>query len=420
MKINIHAEERVINMKKNLFIIIAAIALVGAAIGTLTYFHMSGKQEAKKIIEARLDAERELLIEQCQMLFRGYFYEEALRLLTEDETLLNDETAKLENEIMQAMDSLVLYEGPVKHIFFHSLILYPEYLFPNLEVPTGGYNEGFSFQSELKKMLPQLLDRGYILYDINDVFGKNENGSMVKKDIYLPPGKMPLILSIDDPTYHYGIGFANRMLLDENGELTTEVITPSKEKIVTYDGDVELVVNNFIRENPEFSYRGHKGIIASTGYMGIFGYDLKTEESRQDAKAVCDKLKSDGWLFASHSYTHTRDGFWGPDSQVSNIRYDTNKWKDRMEPILGSTNIFIAPFGYTLKGEALEVILNSGFDIYCNVDFTQKSEIHPRYALMGRIEIGGYSLVRYAATLTEDFFDVETVKDSHRPPIVSR
>jgi len=383
----------------------------------------SGEPIESEQIDPQLEAEkaqkRRDVIEQSKALFAGYFYEEALQLLSEDETLINDETKSLEAEITQTMENLVLYDGTVRHIFFHSLILYPEYLFPNLNTPTGGYNEGFAYKSELEKILPQLLERGYVLYNINDVFGKDEDGNMTMKDIYLPPGKMPLVLSVDDPSLHYGIGFANRMILDENGELATEVITPSKEKIITYDGDVELVVGNFVKEHPEFSYRGHKGIIASTGYLGIFGYDLATEESKLDAIAVCDKLKSSGWIFASHSYTHNRNGYWGPNSSADKISYDTKRWRAEIEPIVGRTNIFIAPFGYKLKGAAMEVILNNGYDIYCTVNSVNESAVFPEYALMSRIEIGGYALTRYTTTLNRDFFDVQTVKDSYRPPILS-
>lgn len=262
-----------------------------------------------------------------------------------------------------------------------------------------------------------MLERGYVLYNINDVFSKDENGVMVQKDIYLPVGKKPLILSIDDPTYHYGIGFANKMILDENGDLATEVITPSEEKIITYDGDVELVIDNFVKEHPEFSYRGSKGIIASTGYLGILGHDLKTEESKQDAKEVCDKLKENGWLFASHSYTHNSNGYWGPDSKASNIEYDTEKWKSTMEEIIGKTNVFIAPFGHTLEGDAMNVIIDNDYDIYCNVATEQEIEVKENYVLMSRIEIGGYSFDKFIDTLNKYFFDVASVKDSSRPPI---
>jgi len=395
------------------------------------------RQEAERLEAERIEAElrelelsarREIILEEGRLLLRGYFYEEALELLNADESLTNHETQDLESEVITQMNSLIRYDGDLKHIFFHSLILYPENLFPNLNTPTGGYNEGFIYQSELIRLLPQLLERGYVLYNINDIFSKNENGEMKKNDIYLPPGKMPLVISMDDPSYHYNkttpnkYGFANRVVFDEFGEIATEVPTPSGEILITYDGDVHVVIDSFVKEHPEFSFRGHKGAIASTGYMGIFGYDLddlKDDEIRQEVIAICDKFKENGWIFANHSYTHNRRGFWGPDSNPNNIRYDVRRWKEFIEPIVGQTNLFIAPFGYLLRGEGMQVILDNGYDIYCTVDFNQPHTVHSTHAVMGRIEIGGYSLARYTNTLNRDFFDVASVKDSHRPPVLS-
>jgi len=374
-------------------------------------------------IEAEIEADRTMrrnaMLAESRLLFRGYFYDEAIALLNHDTELINDETIAMEAEILQAVEELVLFEGEIKHIFFHSLILYPEHLFPNLNIPTGGFNEGFIFQSEFIRLLPQLLERGFVLYNVNDIFGRDEDGNMMQKDIFLPPGKRPLILSIDDPTYHYGVGFANRMIIDEDGNLATEVITPTGETIITHDGDVQLILNSFVQEHPEFSFRGHKGIIAATGFMGIFGHDLRTEESREEAIAVVERLKEYGWIFANHSYTHNRVGFWGPDSNPNNIRRDVRQWRERIEPVVGATNIFIAPFGFTLRGEGMQVILDNGYDIYFNVDFRQTITVHPTHVLAGRIEIGGYALIRFADRLNRYFFDVDSVIDSHRPPIVS-
>jgi len=233
---------------------------------------------------------------------------------------------------------------------------------------------------------------------------------------------------MDDPSYHYNkttprrIGFADRIILDEYGELATEVPTPSGETAITYDGDVYLVVDAFVKEHPEFSYRGSKGIIASTGYMGIFGYDLNDLQNdilRQRVIDICDKFKENGWLFANHSYTHNRTGFWGPDSSPNNIRYDVRRWREVIEPVVGQTNIFIAPFGFLLRGEGMQVILENEYDIYCTVDLNQPIHIYDTHAVMGRVEIGGYALSRWANTLNRDFFDVDYVKDSHRPPVLS-
>jgi len=361
------------------------------------------------------------VIEEAQHLFKGYFFEEALDLLNSDERLIGADIKAMETQIKEAMDNLELYEGHVKHIFFHSLVLYPEYLFPDISIPTGGFNEGFIFRDEFKRLLPQLYERGYVLFDINDVFGVGPDGTMIRKEIWLPPEKMPLILSLDDPSYHYGIGFANALVVDEHGDLKTEIITPEKETIYTNDGDIPLIINNFVKENPDFSWRGNTGLIAATGFMGIFGHDLYTEESIQMAKDVAEKLKETGWKFANHSYTHQRvPGWWSNDADIYNIKYDIGKWRETKEPIVGETNVFIAPFGIALPKYVMEVFTQNGYNIYNNVDFNQPVLKFPDYIMQGRIEIGGYSLNRWTNYINEHFFDVDSVIDEHRPPIISQ
>jgi len=414
-----------------IFIIIAMLVILGVYIyndkkldeqkNNIQIYNESKQRELenkqREIKNQQIAEKRTKLIEEAELLFKGYYVEEAINLLNSDPEILNDEVNNIINEYKEYKNNYVLYEGTVHHIFFHSLILYPEYLFKDITIPTGGFNEGFSYKRELERMLPLLLENGYVLYNIKDIYQKDENGKMIRKDIYLPEGKKPLILSVDDPALTYGKGFADQMIIDENGNLATKVITPDNEIIITYDGDVELVVNNFIKEHPEFSYRGARGIIATTGWEGFLGYDLETEESKAMAKQVADKLKEEGWLFASHSYTHNRTNYFGPNSIPYNIQLDTTKWKNKMVPIVGETNIFIAPFGYRLKGEGLNVILNNGFDIYCTVASTSYEELYDNYALMSRIEMSGYSYRWYSKYISENLFDVSKVKDAYRPPM---
>jgi hypothetical protein len=390
--------------------------------------------------EEELAVRRDVLLKESELLYRGYFYEEAISLLNDDETLINYETLALESEILDTMNRLVRFDGDIndiKHIFFHALILYPEHLYPNITTPQGGYNAGFIYQRELFRLLPQLLERGYVLFDLNLVFGRDDNGNMRLNDIYLPHGKKPLVLSIDDMNYHYGVGFANRVILDEFGELATEVITPDGEKIITYDGCVHLVIDNFVKEHPEFSYRGSKGALAVTGSgatrrrqpgggqrnIGIFGYYLDEEQDVLDAKAVSDKFKENGWSFANHSFTHngatSRGAFWAPGSVPDLIRNDVRRWKEELEPIIGPTNLFIAPLGYLLRGESMQVIIDNGYDIYCTVARHQDTRVFDTHALMSRIEIGGYSMTWWKDTLNKYFFDVPSVMDRHRPPVPS-
>ena len=367
-----------------------------------------------------LEARRQEALSSAAALAAQYRYDEALALLA-DPTLANDETAAKTAEIQTQKASLVLYDGELRHIFFHSLVVYPEMVYRDLTTPMGGYNAGFSEKAELERILPQLYARGYVLYDLNECYEKVD-GVMRRKEIWLPAGKTPLILSVDDVAYAYGDGYAQRLYVDGSGALLYEVKNPSGGIDTMPDGDVMGVVDAFVRDHPDFAWHGHKGTIALTGYQGAFGYpDYETAENQTAIRTVAEALKADGWSFASHSYTHNagRYGYWGAGCVPENIRYDINKWVDKVTPCIGTTNLFIAPFGYRAQGDALQYILDAGFDVYCTVDNKVVNELYDSYALQSRIEIGGYSMTYYRDILNEKFFNVDEVYDAAgRPPVL--
>ncbi len=316
-------------------------------------------------------------------------------------------------------EPLVPYEGDIPHIFFHSLILYPELIYYDMETPRIEDNQEFCLYTEIQRLLPQLYERGYVLYDLNDCFEKVD-GVMRRNEILLPPGKTPLILSVDDVAYAYGPGYADHITV-EDGEIVYWVLTPSGEMERRADGDVMGVVDLFVEEHPDFAWNGHKGTIALTGYQGAFGYpDYETPENQEAIKTVAEAFKADGWNFASHSYTHNggQYGYWGEGWEEEKIRYDIYKWVDRVTPWIGETRLFIAPFGYRAVQPALQHVLDCGFDIYCTVDDHVYNALYDDYALMSRIEMCGYSFTYYTAVLNEWFCDVDTVFDpAARPPV---
>ena len=373
---------------------------------------------AEQARQEELNARRAEALAEAERLRSGYFYDEAIAALSNEE--IYDESVEAALSAIRAeKDSLVDYTGDVPHIFFHSLIVYPELVFTDKVTPMGGYNSGFSEKAELEKILPQLYERGYVLYDLDALWEMTDSG-MQRKPILLPPGKTPLILSVDDVAYAYGNGFAQQLFVDENGELMYRVNNPQGGVDIMPDGDVMGVVDAFVEQHPDFSYRGHKGTIALTGFQGAFGYDYDIPEQADQIRTVSAVLKEDGWNFASHSYTHNRvNNYYGPGCAVEKISYDINKWVDHVVPCIGETRLFIAPFGYRVQQPALQCILDAGFEIYCTVDSRVYNELNPDYALMSRIEIGGYSMTYYRDILNELFFDVDSVFDTAgRPPVV--
>ncbi len=368
--------------------------------------------------QEQLAAKRSEALARAESLAQQYFYDEAIDVLSDPELECSEiSAARAGLEAQKA--ALVDFTDDVPHIFLHSLIVYPEMIFTDLSTPMGGFNSGFSEKAEFEKILPQLYERGYVLYDLDKLWVK-QDGKMVRQKIMLPEGKTPLILSVDDVAYAYGSGYAQQLFVDGSGALMYRVNNPSGGVDVIPDGDVMGVVDAFVAEHPDFSYQGHKGTIALTGFQGAFGYDYDIPEQADEMRVVVAALKEQGWNFASHSYTHNRvNNFYGPGCSVEKISYDINKWVDHVVPCIGETRLFIAPFGYRVQQPALQCILDAGFEIYCTVDSKVYNELNDDYALMSRIEIGGYSMTYYRDLLNERFFDVDSVFDaSGRPPVI--
>ena len=137
-------------------------------------------------------------------------------------------------------------------------------------------------------------------------------------------------------------------------------------------GDYDMVpwIDTFVKEHPDFSYHGHKGIIALTGYEGVLGYRTdevyRTKEASRvteyqqkffdehpdfdeaawqkevdDATNVANTMKAEGWEFASHTWGHIAPQTVGLEA----MQKDTQRWLDNVAPVVGDTDVIIFAFG---------------------------------------------------------------------------
>jgi len=335
----------------------------------------------------------------------------------------NPELTVALNEAEDILNNPVLYEGPIYHVFFHSLIVYPELCFTG-DAMTQGYNAWMTTVYEFKLMIQEMYDRGYILVDLAKLFGKDESGKTVVNPLYLSKGKIPLVISIDDVSYYEYMkddGFAKRLVLDEKGEVATLVETPEGEEIITRDGDVMPILDDFVKENPDFSLNNAKGTLALTGYEGMLGYNVRKvnpdwEKEAAEAKKIVEIMKANGWSFANHSYTH-RSTFKDRTITLDYLSYDCRKWKEEIGSIVGETHIFISPFGaqFPDKDARLDYIIDQGFYVYCGVGSRAYYTNKGNYVFMERINLDGFKMTKSPKVL-EPFFDVEKVYDPVRPP----
>ena len=442
-----------------IFLVIAIIAVIFAVTALVRSLHnedplpdpvedvLTGQQQEQQappqdntqppVDEAALQAQRQVLLEQAQLLLRGYYYDDAIALLENCGELMNTETAALLQDVKKAKESLVKYEGgQYYHIFFHSLAADTALTFDG-DREEAGYDDFMTTVSEFKAMLPLLQEAGFILYDITDMV-EQVDGKAVLKDIYLPAGKKPLVLSIDDVNYYNYMlddGFASRLDVDDQGNVVTIMggtIIDHGEKVLTveggtptYDGDVMPILDAYVKEHPEFSWQGAKGIVAITGYAGAFGYritdlhlfDEQTQQWMLDKTTqVAQALRNTGWQIACHSYTHNQ--YWNKKTiTMEEEQYDIGRWLGEIAPYVGDTSIFISPFGVSFDGDdaRFRYLVDNGFWIYCPVDSYQPCYVREDYMIQGRINLDGLTMKRYPERISRHFFDPTPILDPARP-----
>lgn len=247
------------------------------------------------------------------------------------------------------------YKGTVYNMFFHSLALYPEIAFSS-----SRGEELFNIMTtryEFIRCLNELYEHDFILINPSDLYDiytqDNTEYLKIKDSLLLPEGKKPLILSFDNLSFvHASVGFCKKLVIDESGNLAS-IVTINGTDTLTYDGEHVLILHDFVKEHPDFSYNNAMAVLGMSGYESLFGYNtadlnsLDVQSELDKAKQVADKLKNMGYIFANHSYYHYSNSSDIPSSytDLEWLKYDTGLWKERIEPILGDTNIYITPGG---------------------------------------------------------------------------
>ena len=400
--------------------------------------------QAEQTEEAAVSSDTVLL--NAQIMYAQYNYDAAIQYLkSQPDFDVNKDYMDLAAKCQVAKGSLVEYPlEQVTHVFFHTLIKDTSKAFDG-DSDEAGYNQMMTTIDEFNRIIQILYDKGYVLVSPHDMATVNEDGTMSRGKILLPEGKTPFVLSQDDVSYyHYmdGDGFASRLVLDENGLVKAEYIEDDGTVSVG-NYDMVPILDEFISQHPDFSYRGRKGVLAMTGYNGVLGYrtDIayKTGENLQDnqrefleshpdfdyeaevaeATKVAEAMKATGWEFASHTWGHMN----ATDRSAEDLQTDNEKWEAYVAPILGKTDMIIFAFGadiggwegYSMDNPKFAYYKSRGYNYYCNVDSSQYFvQITDEYFRQGRRNLDGYRMY-YNPDLLSDLFDVSEVWDSTRP-----
>ena len=397
------------------------------------------------IIRRQIRHEKKVLSTAKKMAVQ-YDYDGAISLLQTDNAYVRNIHFQNAAEKFQKKKEKCVAWSPeqVTHIFYHSLIVDPSKAFDG-DYKTDGYNQVMTTLEEFNKITQIMYDEGYVMVNLYDLAGFDENGKMQAKQIYLPKGKKPFVLSQDDVCYYHsqdGDGIATKLVLDEEGKVRNEYVQDDGSTVVG-DYDVVPLIDRFVEEHPDFAYHGHKGIVALTGYNGILGYrtdisyqtkpddlyddkkewlaahpDFNLDTERAGAKAVADAMKAEGWTFASHTWGHKNMS----TVSMERLETDTQNFKENVDPLIGGTDIIIFAFGADINtggeyigNEKYEYLKSQGYDYYCNVDSNQYFvQMTDEYFRMGRRNVDGYRMY-YNPDMLADLFDVSQVFDPSRP-----
>ena len=396
--------------------------------------------------ETQAQKKEDDIMSQAELKAAQYDYDGAIELLKAssdfaDSQDMQDKVAEYE----QAKSELVEYPlDQVTHVFYHTLIYDTSKAFDG-DSKEAGYNQVMTTIDEFNKITQSMYDKGYVMVSLHDMCTVNEDGTVSPGKIMLPPGKKAFVLSQDDVSYyHYmdGDGMATKLIVDENGDIKNEY-KEDDGSISVGDYDMVPLIDEFVKQHPDFSYHGRKGILAMTGYNGVLGYrtDIayKTKENLQDnqreflekhpdfdyeadvaaAKKVADAMKANGWEFASHTWGHKN----ATDSSAEELKADNEKWEAYVAPILGKTDTIIFAFGadiggwegYSSDNPKFQYYKSAGYDYFCNVDSSQYFvQITDQYFRQGRRNLDGYRMY-YNPEMLSDLFDVSEVWDSSRP-----
>lgn len=420
-----------------------------AAAGDGTAVAASGERGSEAENDAAPQDARTALFAKADRLAAMYDYDAAVEALANSDYREDPEALRRIEQYQATAATMVAADNSeITHVFFHILTVDTARAFTD-DKQGKDFNQVMTTIPEFEKILQQMYERGYVLVGLHDIaeVQKQDDGTekMVSKKIMLPEGKKPFVMSEDDVCYYEymeGRGFADKMVLDENGKLKLQY-TDAAGNVSIGDYDIVPILDNFIEEHPDFSYRGAKAIMAFTGYNGVLGYrtdetydasspnyDPKNtanpniEADRETVKTLMKALVEDGYELASHSWGHINF----TNRSLSDLTRDTDRWERNVETLMPEPcDIILYPFGadigdwhpYSADNEKFQMLEKAGFRYFCNVDSTKAwTQISGDSLRQGRRNLDGYRLWKdYCGedSKLSDLMDVQSVFDTRRP-----
>lgn len=404
------------------------------------------QQESVKASQDAAAAELEYntLLEEADRLAAGYDYDAAIAKLDSFSGTDPDHTQQITTkraEYANAQSALVEWKdvSQIPNLSFHVLIADMARAMGNAELK-GRYNMNFVTTDEFTKILDQLYAADYVLVDYDSWLGSSVGvdgkETYFTQSMMLPANKKPVMITETMVNYYAymidsnkdgtpdagGDGIASRLVVDASGDIKAEYVDANGQ---TQVGNYDLVpiLEEFIRQHPDFSYRGARATLAVTGDEGIFGYRCNTsyissvsqsyyDEQLAGAKAIVQALNEKGYTFASFTYSNQNYR----EYTAKQIQEEMRNWTNYVKPAFGDVQVKIMVYAKEhgisdYSGAGFTAMYDTGFRIF--VDQAEKPSVDAgssSYIKQNRLMVTGKNMAWHSSMFT-GMFDSNVVID---------
>ena len=413
-------------------LILVLTFLIGSVSNAIKLKQIESEKEQMQLSEslsaaAQAEQKTNEILAEAERLAAGYNYEDAIKLLDSVGDLTQYQDLQIKrSDYVNAQTSLIEYNNPhdIPNLSFHVLIHDMAKALKS-EQYGGSYNKNFVTTSEFTKILENLYRNGYVLVDFESFVGSstdiNGNQQFAPVPIKLPADKKPVMITEtmvnyfaymidpngDGTTDHSG--FASKLVVDGNGDIKAEYVDANGQTNV---GNYDLVpiLEDFIKQHPDFSYRGARAILAVTGHEGVFGYRINSavvankgndywEQEVAGAKEITNALREKGYTIACYTYKNDPYANWSS----AQIQADLQSWTNQITSIIGNVDTFV--FAKTsniadYSGNAFQVMYQSGFRYFISNADSPMTEVKPTYVRQNRLMVTGETMQHYSSRFT--------------------
>lgn len=406
----------------------------------------AAKVEAQQQADAADAAELEFkrLIAEAESLVVNYDYDSAIQLLDSysgaNDKFSQQVTAK-KAELVNEQKQLVEIKdvSSIPNLSFHVLMADASRAC-NKDVSgdlAGSYNKNFVSVEEFSRILNQLYAANYVLVDFNsfisNVPGVDGNSSFFAKSIYLPSGKKPVMITETMVNYFEymvdpdkdgtpdakGHGFANKLVLDDNGDIKASYVDANGQTLIG-NYDLVPVLEAFIQEHPDFCYQGARAILAVTGTEGVFGYRTNTsyvsrfgqafyDQEVVGAKEIVAALREKGYTIASYTYSNQAYR----SMNTLQIQAEVTNWTNQITPVIGEVDTMVFARASDIEaysGTTFNVLYNSGIRFFLNSGSSPRVDVNTTFVRQTRLMVTGESMAWYSSQFSS-YFDSNVVLD---------